>query len=149
MTPPAKILSADRLADLARRTPGPLLRAAARPPARRFVIAEIFRQMPRQMKPAANAADAIARWEITAGEPPDLIDTWYLRIEDGVCTTSRKLTGKPAPQPRVTFRLDALDLVRMASGAANPMQMFQSGRIKIAGDLFYAAQMQGMFRIPS
>ena len=143
------ILSADALANLARRTPGPVLRAAANPPVRRFVIAEIFRQMPRQMKPAANAADAVARWEITAGDPARVIDTWYVRIEDGACRTSRKLTGKPEPQPRVTFKLDALDLVKMASGAANPMQMFQSGRIKIAGDLFYAAQMQSMFRIPS
>ena len=30
-----------------------------------------------------------------------------------------------------------------------PMTMFQSGRVKISGDLFFAAQLQGMFRIPA
>ena len=29
------------------------------------------------------------------------------------------------------------------------MAMFQSGRIRISGDLFFAAQLQGMFEIPT
>jgi SCP-2 sterol transfer family len=36
-----------------------------------------------------------------------------------------------------------------ATGAELPMAMFQSGRIRISGDLFFAAQLQGMFEIPT
>ena len=48
-------------------------------------------------------------------------------------------------------RFDAatLDFLRLATGAELPMAMFQSGRIRISGDLFFAAQLQGMFELPT
>jgi putative sterol carrier protein len=108
------------------------------------VIAGIFRQMPRQLKASAAKTDATVRWDITAGSGD--AETWYAIFADGRCRTTREA---PAENPRTTFTVDALDFIRLAAGAENPMAMFQNGRIKISGDLFFAAQVQSMFAIPA
>lgn len=133
------------LARLARRTPRPLLRAASVPPLRERVVAEVFRRMPSELKKTAAAPDSVIRWRVTGrhGEP---VETWYLVFEGGKCRTT---TRAPESEPRTTLTVSALDLLRLASGQEPPMAMFQSGRIKISGDLFFAAQLQGMFRIPA
>ena len=133
------------LARFARRTPEPLLRAATLPPVRTIVIAEVFRRMPAELKSRAAAPYSVIRWLITdaAGEP---VETWYLVFEDGACRTT---TRAPEESPRTTLTVSTLDFLRLASGQEPPMAMFQSGRIKISGDLFFAAQLQGMFRIPA
>ena len=131
------------LARLARRTPEPLLRAATVPPLRTVVIGEVFRRMPSQIKRTAVPPDAVIRWDI--GDQ-DRLETWYLVFEDG---RARTTTRPPDGQPRTTLTVSALDFLRLASGAAQPMAMFQDGRVRISGDLFFAAQLQGMFRIPS
>lgn len=138
-------VDAESLARLARRTPEPVLRAALMRPTRALVIAQIFRQMPAQLKDSASIQDATIRWDVThPGAEPD---TWYLVFAKGGCRTTRSIAA--AAKPRTTLSVDAMDLLQLASGAANPMQMFQQGRIKISGDLFFAAQLQSMFRIPT
>ena len=138
-------IDAERLARLARRTPEPLLRAAVLPPTRRLVIREIFRRMPSQLKPSAALADALIRWQITdAADRP--VETWFLAFEDGRCRTT---TTAPEANPRTTLTVSALDFLRLAAGTEPPMAMFQNGRIKISGDLFFAAQLQSMFQIPA
>ena len=135
--------SAERLARLARRAPESLLRAALSRPTRRPVVAQIFRRMPAQLKAGAALPDAIVRWELTsAGDP---FDTWFIVFEAGACRTTR---AAPAAEPRTSLSLEGLDFLRLSIGAANPIQMFQAGRIKISGDLFFAAQVQGLFAIP-
>jgi hypothetical protein len=136
---------AETLARFARRTPRPLLRAAANPPLRAMVIAEIFRRMPSQLKPAASLTDAVIRWRITDRRGEEVED-WYLEFADGRCRTTPRA---PDGNLRTTLTVSALDFLRMATGQEPPMAMFQSGRIKISGDLFFAAQLQGMFRIPA
>lgn len=133
------------LARLARRTPEPLLRAATLPPVRGLLVAEIFRRMPSQLKPAASLADAVIRWRITDADGEEAED-WYLVFEGSKCRTTTKA---PGASPRTTFTVSALDFLRLAAGHEPAMAMFQSGRIKISGDLFFAAQLQGVFRIPA
>jgi putative sterol carrier protein len=133
------------LARLARRTPEPLLRAATLPPVRSRFIAEVFRRMPSELKSTASAPDAVVRWEVTDDRGRE-VATWYLVFADGACTTTARPQDGAA---RTTLTLSALDLLRLASGTELPMAMFQNGRIKISGDLFFAAQLQGMFRIPA
>jgi putative sterol carrier protein len=133
------------LARLARRTPEPLLRAATFPPVRSLVIAQVFRRMPSELKATAAAPDAVIRWQVTH-DGGDEVATWYLVFADGRCRTT---TRPPDGDARTTLTLSALDLLRLASGSEPPMAMFQDGRIKISGDLFFAAQLQGMFRIPA
>ena len=138
-------IDAETLARLARRTPEPLLRAAILPPTRGLVIREIFRRMPSRLKASAAAGDAVIRWDIR-DEGVEAAETWFLVFEDGRCRTTRRA---PEGNPRTTLTVAPLDFLRLASGAAQPMAMFQSGRIKISGDMFFAAQLQSIFAIPS
>jgi len=131
------------LARLARRTPDPVLRAATIPPIRTLVIGEIFRRMPSQLKPSAAPPNTVIRWDI--GDA-DRLECWFLVFEEGRCRTT---TRAPETQPRTTLTTSAHDFLRLATGAELPMAMFQSGRIRISGDLFFAAQLQGMFEIPT
>jgi putative sterol carrier protein len=131
------------LARLARRTPDSVLRAATIPPIRTLVIGEIFRRMPSQLKPSAAPPDTVIRWDI--GDS-DRLETWFLVFEEGSCRTT---TRPPEGKPRTTLTASAHDFLRLAAGAELPMAMFQSGRIRISGDLFFAAQLQGMFEIPT
>jgi len=130
------------LARLARRTPEPVLRAATIPPLRTFVVGQIFRRMPSQLKPGAAPPDTVIRWDIGDG---DRLESWFLVFEEGRC---RSTTRTPEANPRTTLTVTALDFLRLAAGTELPMAMFQSGRIRISGDLFFAAQLQGMFEIP-
>jgi putative sterol carrier protein len=131
------------LARFARRTPESLLRAATLPPLRPLVIGEVFRRMPSQLKRTAAPPDAIIRWDIGDG---NRVETWYLVFADG---RARTTTRAPEESPRTTLTASPIDFLRLASGSEPAMAMFQSGRIRISGDLFFAAQLQGMFRIPA
>ncbi len=132
------------IAQLARRTPAPLLGLGAAPPFRGAIVGSIFRLMPTRLK-AGNTQDFVARWNVTDGDG-ETVETWHVIVENGRCRTARHHDGA---NPRTTFTITAADLIVLASGAAKPMEMFQSSRIKITGDLFFAAQMQNMFRIPA
>jgi putative sterol carrier protein len=131
------------LARLARRTPQPLLRAATIPPLRTMVVAEVFRRMPSQLKTTAAPPDAVIRWDI--GDE-DSAETWYLVFEEG---RARTTTRAPETNPRTVLSVSAIDFLRLAAGTEPPMALFQSGRIRISGDLFFAAQLQNLFAIPA
>jgi hypothetical protein len=131
------------LVRLARRTPDPLLRAATIPPLRALVIGEVFRRMPSQLKASAAPPDTVIRWDV--GDA-DRLETWFLVFEEGRCRTT---TRAPETEPRTILTTSAHDFLRLATGAELPMAMFQSGRVRISGDLFFAAQLQGMFEIPT
>jgi hypothetical protein len=120
------------------------MRAALTGPGRRFAVREIFRRMPSRLRPGAAAADAVVRWDVTGGKAGP--DTWYAVFADGGCHTTRT---EPDTRPRVTLTVGAVDLVRLATGAENPMALFQGGRVSISGDLFFAAQLSTMFVVPA
>ena len=110
-------------------------------PQRQQMQAEVFRRMQEEYKPGGQ--DAVIHWTITRpdGDP----DRWEVVIENGTCTA----TDQPSREPRVTMTLSGVDFMKLVTGnAAGPM-MFMSGKLKISGDVAFAALMQGMFRIPS
>lgn len=135
-------LDSKALARLAQRTPEPVLRAMAAGPMRSVVVAEVFRRMPAQMKPAAAPPACVIRWKVGEGER---VETWFCVFQEGRCRTTKQ---PPEGTARTTLEIGTLDFLRLATGAELPMAMFQDGRIRISGDLFFAAQLQGMFEIP-
>ena len=64
--------------------------------------------------------------------------------------TSRACTTSPEPSaaPRVTLTLDGVDFLRIVTGNASGPMLFMSGKLKIEGDLMFAAQIPAMFTIP-
>jgi putative sterol carrier protein len=112
-------------------------------PQREGILTEVFRRMEQEYKPGPTAQDATIHWKITqaGGEA----DHWEVVIENGTCTAS----DQPSREPRLTMTIDGVDFLRLVTGnAAGPM-LFMSGKLKIEGDVAFAAMMQSMFRIPS
>ena len=58
------------------------------------------------------------------------------------------MADQPAKEPRVTLRIGPVDFLKLVSGNANGPMLFMSGKLKIEGDLMFAATMTSLFRIP-
>jgi putative sterol carrier protein len=48
----------------------------------------------------------------------------------------------------VTLKLDGVNFLRLVTGNAIGPMLFMSGKLKIEGDLMFAAQIQSMFVLP-
>jgi SCP-2 sterol transfer family len=111
--------------------------------ARPQILGEVFRRMCEEYKPGPGAQDAVIHWKVTRSEADP--DHWEVALEGGACS----VTDEPARDPRVAFTVDGVNFLRLVTGnAAGPM-LFMSGKLKIDGDVAFAAMMQSMFRIPT
>jgi putative sterol carrier protein len=114
-----------------------------RGPVGRLLTAQIFRGMAREFQPEkAKGLDAVMLWEV--GADGERVERWQLTIRDQRCRAGRP-TGE---DPALTLRLDRATLLELATGLANPPQLFITGRLKISGDLMLAQRLTTLFRIP-
>ncbi|MFG2647096.1 SCP2 sterol-binding domain-containing protein [Streptomyces sp. NPDC048436] len=118
------------------------------------VLAEVFGRMGRQFKPeAAGTLKALIRWKITGadkavGEGADKAadETVYeTDISEGTCTVS---AGRSNAEPRVTLVMGDAEFLKLVSGNANPVTMFMTRKLKVAGDVALAAGLTRYFDIP-
>ena len=66
-------------------------------------------------------------------------------IANGACDAHE---GFQPTTPRVTFTIGGADFLRLVTGnAAGPM-LFMSGKLKIEGDMMFAASAASLFTIP-
>ena len=66
-------------------------------------------------------------------------------IANGACKVT---AGFEADDARVTFTIGGADFLRLVTGnAAGPM-LFMSGKLKIEGDMMFAASAASLFTIP-
>jgi putative sterol carrier protein len=117
------------------------LREAMRGPMRGEILAEVFRRMEQHFRPGSDA-DAVIHWTITGENEAE--DRWEVVIGGGKCTASTELRS----EPRVSLKLDGVDFLRLVTGNAIGPMLFMSGKLKIEGDLMFAAQIQSMFVLP-
>jgi putative sterol carrier protein len=75
---------------------------------------------------------------------PDGSHEYAMRIADGRCEIDK---GR-AESPRVSLRIGLADFLRLITGAANGMQLFMTGKLKVSGDLFFAQTYQSWFDRP-
>jgi putative sterol carrier protein len=114
-------------------------------PQREQILAEIFRRMSEHFKAgSAEGVDAVIHWQIT-GKPDGGVDSWEVTIKDGKCTAS----AEPVGEPRVTFKMDGVDFLKLVTGNAAGPAMFMTGKLKIEGDLMFSARIQSLFQIPT
>ncbi len=118
------------------------LREGMEGPLRGQILGEIFRRMEEHFKPGSGQ-DAVIHWRITGG-PDGGEDQWEVVIADGRCTSSTELKA----EPRATLKIDGVPFLKLVTGNANGPMLFMSGKLKIEGDLMFAAQIQSMFTIP-
>jgi putative sterol carrier protein len=128
-------------------TPDDQLAAGMASENRALVLEEIFKRMEEHFDAeGAQGTDAIVDWKIW-DRPEGGYDHWRLAISNGACRVERDPGDDPPA--RVTFKVKPVDFLKLVTGNASGPQMFITGRLKIEGDLMFAARVQGFFKIPS
>jgi hypothetical protein len=143
--PPEAFFGTEELARLVRSTPDEQLaqglRANGEP-----IVAEVFRRFPERLSEQGRRQTAVIEWRLRGiGHEGAGAQRWFVVLGDGECRTGRDLDAKP----RVTLELGALEFLKLVTGNANPVAMVMTGKLKIRGDLLFAARVQGFFSIPS
>ena len=112
---------------------------------RHVVFGEIFRRMSEHLDPV-RAADlhAVVHWRFTGGTGEDGYDRFQTLIESGACTSGRH----PTADARVTLTLSPVDFLRAVTGTAGVAMLFMRGKIKVRGDLAFAAGLINYFDLP-
>ncbi|MFC7219121.1 SCP2 sterol-binding domain-containing protein [Streptomyces polyrhachis] len=118
---------------------------AADAPLRATIIAAIFARMGRQFRPESAAGlKAVVRWKITGeGEADELV--YETKFDSGTVAVSE---GRTDVEPRTTLTMDDLIFLKLTSGNSNPVTLFLTRKLKLAGDVGFAAGLTRYFDIP-
>lgn len=139
-------LDVDEAVKMIGSVPDEQLAEGMRSEGRDAILREVFGRMEEHFKAdQAKDVDAVIHWKITDG-PDGRTDHWETVIKDDKCT----VTDKPQhDDPRVTIQTDGVNFMKLVTGnAAGPM-LFVSGKLKLSGDVPFAARMTSLFTIPS
>ena len=114
-------------------------------PMREQILSEVFRRMEEHFRAdAARDTDAVIHWRI-GGRADSGHDEFETVIAGGSCRVSE---GFQSDGARVTFTIGGADFLRLVTGnAAGPM-LFMTGKLKIEGDMMFAASTASLFTIP-
>jgi putative sterol carrier protein len=112
---------------------------------RALVLDGIFDQMEAHLDPErAAGTEAVIDWKIW-DRPEGGYDHYRVHIFGGACRVEKDPGDGDA---RVTFRIKPVHFLKLVTGNASGPQMFVTGKLKIDGDLMFAAQVQSLFEIP-
>jgi putative sterol carrier protein len=139
-------LSAENFARLISRTSKDGIEAAlSRPAVRQTVLDEVFRRMEIHFKAdRAGSTKAVVHWRISGGSGEDGYDRYETVIENGECSINKEV----AREPRCTVTLAPVEFLKLVTGNASAPLLFMSGKLKVAGDLGFAAGLTSLFNIP-
>ncbi|MFB9684660.1 SCP2 sterol-binding domain-containing protein [Amycolatopsis plumensis] len=112
---------------------------------RERVLDEIFARMGAHIRPdRARDLHAVVHWRLSGGAGEGGYDRYETAISHGSCTVSREMHSSP----RVTITIAPADFFRLITHQATPAVLFVTGRIKVKGDLAFAAGLIGFFDLP-
>ena len=94
---------------------------------------------------AAGDTEAVIHWHI-GGRADGGADE--LRDRDRRPPPATSHRGLESDPPRVTFTIGGADFLRLVSGNAAGPTLFMSGKLKIEGDMMFAACAASLFKIP-
>jgi alkyl sulfatase BDS1-like metallo-beta-lactamase superfamily hydrolase len=124
--------SATQLADL-----------MSHPHLRHVVFDEIFRRMSEHLDPVkAATVRAVVHWRFTDGA--DGYDRFETVIANGVCTSGTE----PTDDARVTITLAPAEFLRVVTGGVSVAGLFMRGKVKVKGDIAFAAGLINYFDLP-
>ncbi|MEV6524733.1 SCP2 sterol-binding domain-containing protein [Longispora sp. NPDC051575] len=112
------------------------------PDARTTVLDEVFNRM-QQVYKGGKSTNAILHWKIL-DKPGGGYDLYETVLNGTECTVNKDGEG----EPRATISLNGTEFLKLASGNASPPVQFMTGKIKIKGDLGFAAGLASLFNIP-
>ena len=107
------------------------------------VLDRVFEGMQERFLPEkAKGVVADIQWVVTdqGSEFP-----YTLKVND----VAAKVEKGKAGSPRVTLTAGLVPFMRLIAGQENGVQLFMSGRLKVAGDLMFSQQVQTFFAVPS
>ncbi|WP_432848952.1 SCP2 sterol-binding domain-containing protein [Amycolatopsis sp. CA-161197] len=134
-----------RFATLVSRASRPQLEAVvASLELRERVLDEIFARMGAHLR-VDRPLEAVIHWRLSGGTGAGGYDRYATTISGGSCTVSRTVEGA---RPRVTITLSPVDFFRLITHQATPAVLFVTGKIKVKGDLAFAAGLIGYFDLP-
>ncbi|KAA2263460.1 SCP2 sterol-binding domain-containing protein [Solihabitans fulvus] len=117
----------------------------ARPGLRERVLDEVFRRMEVHFRSErAGATKAVVHFRVTGGAGEDGYDRYEAIIEDAECTINKGVTR----ESRATVTLSPVDFLKLATGNASAPVLFMTGKLKVKGDLGFAAGFMSLFNIP-
>lgn len=105
------------------------------------ILGEIFGRMKQQFRPEAAGLTALIRWKIT-GESDAVYET---AIADGACQVT---PGRSDADARTTLVMGDAEFLKLVSGNGNPVTMFMTRKLKVAGDVGLASGLTRYFDIP-
>jgi putative sterol carrier protein len=116
-----------------------------RPELRDLILGEIFRRMQVHLRQdRAKAVEAVVHWRFSGGVGEEGYDRYETVISKGTCTVNREMTSKS----RVTITIPPHDFLKLITSNASAPVLFMTGKLKIRGDLAFAAGMLGLFDLP-
>ncbi|GGM02444.1 MULTISPECIES: SCP2 sterol-binding domain-containing protein [Micromonospora] len=131
-------------AKLVKSTPDAKIAEVMSGPMRGRVLGEVFGRMPTIFRPEkAGNTNAVIHWNI-GGRPDGGTDSYEVVIADGTCTVNET----PQHEPKLSLTMGPVEFLKIVSGAANPVMMFMTGKLKAKGDLGLAANIANLFDIP-
>ncbi|ALG14346.1 SCP2 sterol-binding domain-containing protein [Kibdelosporangium phytohabitans] len=124
---------------------GQLDEVLSRPELRALILGEIFRRMTTHLrKEKARDVNAVVHWRFSGGSGEGGYDRYETVIADGACTVNRDM----ANSSRVTITMPPQDFLRLITSNASAPVLFMTGKLKLRGDLPFAAGMLSMFDLP-
>jgi hypothetical protein len=139
-------LTSRQLARLVSRTSrADLDRAVRERDVRLALLGEIFHRMQEHLRPQrAQHMRALVRWRFSGGTGAGGYDRYETLFAYGSCSLTRE---SPEP-PRLTITMQPADFIRLAAGRTDPALLYLSGKIRVRGDVAFAAGLIGFFDLP-
>lgn len=137
-------VDAKQFAQIVKSTPDSKITEVMQSDKRGKVLDEVFSRMPSLFRPdRAGNTNTVIHWGIT-GRPDGGTDTYEIVIENGTCQVS----STPERDPKLSLTMGPVEFLKIVGGAANPVMMFMTGKLKAKGDLGLAANIANLFDIP-
>lgn len=137
-------VDAKQFAQIIKSTPDSKITEVMQSDKREKVLDEVFSRMPKLFRAdRAGSTNAVIHWSIT-GRPEGGADTYEVVIENGTCQVS----SAPERDPKLALTMGPVEFLKIVGGAANPVMMFMTGKLKAKGDLALAANIANLFDIP-
>ena len=110
---------------------------------RERVLDEVFRRMEAHFRSErAGATRAVVHFRLTGGADGE--DVYEAVIENAACTINKGETR----DPRAVVTLSPVEFLKLATGNASAPVLFMTGKLKVKGDLGFAAGFMSLFTIP-
>jgi putative sterol carrier protein len=113
-------------------------------PGRTLALREIFGRMAEHVKPEKiKGQNAVIHFKIL-DRPDGGYDHFEVVFSDGEVSVSEE----PSHEPRVTIKCPPVEFLKLISNQASGPALFMTGKLKLEGDIMYAAQITSFFTIP-